>query len=106
MGRGDEVLLLGNVFFFLFLFLVQRVEMKRGELLLGVVGLLLLLLRGLLWVAGVRLSSGRGSWVSSLSRGPLEGHEGHVGHVVGVRVVAHRHLVETEGRKKNQNIKS
>lgn len=94
---GEEVLLLRNVF------LVRRVEMKRGELLLGVVGLLLLLLLllrgGLLWVTRIRLSSWRGSWVPSLSWGPLEGHVAHVGHVVRVRVVAHRHLVETAEAK-------
>lgn len=61
----------------------------RGELLLWVVGLLL---RGLLGVARVGLSSLRGSWVASLSWSPLIGHVGHVVLAVSIGIVAHRHL--------------
>lgn len=66
--------------------------MGDEKLLLRVVGLLL---RGLLGVARVGLSSRRGSRVASLSWSRLVGHVGHVGHVVlavSIGIVAHRHL--------------
>lgn len=92
-GRdGDEQLLLGALRF-LYLVLTGeegKGEDGRGELLLGVVGMLL---GGLLRVAGVALPGLWGRWVASLSWRRLVGHVGHVGHVV-VRVggVAHGHV--------------
>lgn len=76
-----------------------------GELLLWVVGLLLW---GLLWVARVRLSGWRGSWVAARSRSHLVGHVGHVGHVVlavRVGVVAHGELVVPAQRTQTSDVR-
>lgn len=69
---------------------------REGELLLGVVGLLL---RGLLWVARVGLSGRGGARVAPLSWSGLVGHVGHAVLAVSIGVVAHRHLVVPAQRK-------
>lgn len=65
----------------------RGIDKQRGELLLGVVGLLLL--RGLLGVARVRLSGWGRSWVSLSWSGLVR----HVVLTIAIGVVAHRHLV-------------
>lgn len=69
---------------------------------LRVVGLLLLLLGGLLGVPRVGLTGWGGAWISSLSRGPLELHVGHVVLAVRIGIVAHRHLEVSARRRQHK----